>query len=191
MERFYISNVTVICTYSRTSWFCRASVSHVVRLITIIYFPKTSEKGSYSGLQTSGRTIRQHFSGKARNAPDRKTAADWVRSVAVCCCFPRPSPARPNVGGRTPLTKRALSVCCFRLFTCRLTSKLRHARMFVSVLPLLLFFKWRPRGGCGGSSRLLLSVHRARFDFTGTSRDSTAISPRKVKLDTMTGGMSG
>ncbi|KAG7221179.1 hypothetical protein INR49_017466 [Caranx melampygus] len=35
-------------------------------------------------------------------------------------------------------------------------------------------------GGSGGFSRLLLSVHRARFDFTGTSTDSSAISPWKT-----------
>lgn len=103
---------------------------------------------------------------------------------------PPPLP-RQTKRRRENATDKTSAQCVFSVFTCGLTSKLRHARMFVSVLPLLLLFYVEAEGGCGGSSRLLLSVHRARFDFTGTSRDSTAISPRKVKLYTMKGGMSG
>lgn len=182
----------IICTDKRTSRFCRASVSHVVRLYYYYLKSWIRSKGGLYWLQkrAKGETVRQHFCRKCRNISDRKTAADWVRSVVVCCCFPRPSPARPTVGGRTPLTKRAPSVLFFGSLPAGwLASQETGAWLFLSYR--YYFLKTEVEGDCGGNSRLLLSVHRARFDFTGTSIDSTAISPRKVKLDMMKGWISG
>ncbi len=115
LSRFRNNKYTVIiCTDKRPSRFCRASVSHVARLFFLLLLTAPDQgKGGGEGPQRSGQrrdcpTAPQR---KRRNLPDGETAADWVRSLAVGCCFPRPSPARPTVGGRPPPTKRALSAC--------------------------------------------------------------------------------
>lgn len=69
----------------------------------------------------------QAGSGRGRE-PQTEGAAGWLRSLAVCC-FPRPSPARTTVGGRTPESKRAPSAAC--LPTARRSSPGRRARLFV------------------------------------------------------------
>lgn len=61
-------------------------------LLLLFTAPKQVKRGRLEGFRQAdnGRTVRQHFSGKARNAPDRKTAAHWVRSVAVSPAPPPP-----------------------------------------------------------------------------------------------------
>lgn len=101
------------------AWFCRASVSHVVRPFYYYLPPRTRRKGEVSecgraGGRTTRRTVGQRFTVETLPSDRETAAADWVRSLAVCGCFSprsRPSPVAPTVGGRTPETKRALRRC--------------------------------------------------------------------------------
>lgn len=97
-------------------------------------------KGGGQGPQTMGLSGGISAE-KGRNLPDRKKAAVWV-SV---CCFPRPSPARPTVGGRTPPTKRAHSVCCLWPLTCGLTSWLTRQVHVCFCLTVINFYKRRSK----------------------------------------------
>lgn len=98
---------------------------------TLIYSPVSGGNTANRGLnQAEESGAAWPFSAeKTCQIPDRGTAAGWGRSPAVCT--PRPSPAKPTVGGRTSTTKRALSVFCFWLFTCGLTPELTDRCTFV------------------------------------------------------------
>lgn len=119
--------------HTRTIWFCRASVSHVVRNCTIIYSPKSGGNRARRGSkrEDNGRTVPHRGPGRDRKP---QTAADWVRSLAVCR-FPPPLPRQNN---RRRENARVKTSAQCGLFTCSPMNQPGQACTFESVLPLSL-----------------------------------------------------
>lgn len=174
------------------------SVSHVVRpsyFFTILYFSSPARgKEEVAVLRAGGQTGVFPWEQHTLTHPPQTAAADWARSLAVCGCFSpisRPSPAAPTVGGRTPTTKRTPRRCLPAGGLAGDDSGPAFVPFgFLSRLPWLLLVYVEAEKLRGGSCRLPRSVHTARIDLTGTSADSTAISPRRVKLGAFSSGTS-
>lgn len=96
--------------HARTGWFCRASVSHVVRHSTLISRPKPGgewERGG-SGQLDRGCAVPQAGARRRQKPVDRKRSRR-VRSPAACLSAAPPAPppsGQPSAGERQSQNER-------------------------------------------------------------------------------------